>query len=192
MNARLVNLLYGLLVLAYPLVVYVGLMHLNARSTAFGLLLLTVLRFLLLRAAGPGKGTWTHAMVPVVLTAGLVGLAFVFDADAYLLFYPVAINAVMLVLFAESLVRPPSIIERFARISEPDLPQSGVRYTRKVTMAWCVFFILNGGAALYTATLSDLELWTVYNGVIAYVLMAIMFAGEYLIRLRVRRRPSGP
>ncbi|MDF1790475.1 MAG: hypothetical protein P1U88_01125 [Thalassobaculaceae bacterium] len=187
MNVRLVNLLYGVLVLAYPLVVYVGLKYFDARSTAFGLLLLTVLRFLFLRAADPKMGSRAFAVVPIALTAGLVGLAFVFDADAYLLFYPVAINAVMLVLFAESLARPPTVIERLARISEPDLPPSGVRYTRKVTMAWCGFFILNGGVALYTTTLSDLAVWTVYNGFVAYILMAVMFGGEYLVRLYVRR-----
>jgi uncharacterized membrane protein len=30
-----------------------------------------------------------------------------------------------------------------------------------------------------------------YNGVIAYLLMGIMFGGEYLIRLRFRKRHGG-
>lgn len=33
------------------------------------------------------------------------------------------------------------------------------------------------------------EAWALYNGFISYLLMGLMFAGEWLIRRRVRRRP---
>ena len=36
--------------------------------------------------------------------------------------YPVLVNAALLGVFAYSLISPPSMIERFARIREPDLP----------------------------------------------------------------------
>jgi uncharacterized membrane protein len=49
-------------------------------------------------------------------------------------------------------------------------------------------FVLNGSLALYTAVAADIEVWALYNGVIAYVLMGLLFAGEYLVRRRVRRR----
>lgn len=80
------------------------------------------------------------------------------------------------------------MIERFARLHEPDLPESGVRYTRKVTFVWCAFFILNGAAALWTALQASLELWALYNGLIAYVLMGALLGGEFLVRGFVRKR----
>ena len=78
------------------------------------------------------------------------------------------------------------MIERFARIQEPDLDHEGVIYTRKVTIAWCLFFLSNGLIALYTVFYSSIEIWTLYNGFVSYILMGLFFAVEYLIRLKVR------
>ena len=47
--------------------------------------------------------------------------------------YPVAISLAMAAIFAASLRHPPTIVERIARLSEPDLPPEGVAYTRQVT-----------------------------------------------------------
>lgn len=101
--------------------------------------------------------------------------------------YPVAINAVMLTIFALSLWHGPPIIERLARLREPDLPEAGVRYTRRVTYAWCLFFGVNGSLAAWTAGYADLALWSLYNGVISYILIASMFLGEWLCRRRLQR-----
>jgi uncharacterized membrane protein len=88
----------------------------------------------------------------------------------------------MLLLFGLSLVYPPSMAERFARVSEPELAPYGVRYTRHVTQVWCVFFVGNGAVATYTALYASREIWAWYNGLIAYLLMGILFAGEWLFR----------
>jgi len=65
-----------------------------------------------------------------------------------------------------------------------------VRYTRKVTVVWCVFFVLNGGAAAYTATSSSDATWALYNGLIAYVLMGCLMGTEWCVRQWVRRREA--
>ena len=83
--------------------------------------------------------------------------------------------------FAGSLKSRP-IIERFARMKHPDLPPEGVRWCRKVTVVWCVFFVLNGSAALATVLSGDRDLWTLYNGFVSYLLMGLLFAGEWLLR----------
>lgn len=101
--------------------------------------------------------------------------------------YPVAVNAIMLVAFLTSLWRGMPMIERLARLREPDLPPEGVRYTRRVTWAWCGFFVINGTLAGWTALYADLATWSLYNGVISYGLIALMFAGEYLLRRQLRR-----
>jgi uncharacterized membrane protein len=67
-------------------------------------------------------------------------------------------------------------------MTEPDLPESGVRYTRAVTRLWIGFFIFNGCVALGTAVWASDEVWILYNGVVAYLLMGVLFAGEWLVR----------
>ncbi len=105
-----------------------------------------------------------------------------------LLFYPVVVNAVMLAVFGGSLWSAMPIVERLARLQEPDLPEKGVRYTRHVTQIWCGFFIINGGIALFTALYADMSLWTARNGMIAYLLMGTLMAGEWLVRRQVMKR----
>jgi len=105
--------------------------------------------------------------------------------------YPVMVNLGMLAYFGSSLLHPPSAIERIARISEPDLPPQAIIYTARVTMVWCLFFVINGAIALYTAIWSSLEIWTLYNGLIAYLAMGLLFSVEYLIRRHVREATDG-
>ena len=102
-------------------------------------------------------------------------------------FYPALVNGVMLVIFSWSLLSPPSLIERLARLQHPDLPPEGVIYTRRVTQVWCVFFIVNGMIALATALCSSFEVWSLYNGLIAYLLMGILLSGEYIVRMKTQK-----
>ncbi|MDN4502129.1 hypothetical protein QX776_06930 [Alteromonadaceae bacterium BrNp21-10] len=62
-----------------------------------------------------------------------------------------------------------------------------MKYTRKVTIVWSVFFLVNGLIAAYTTFFCDLETWTFYNGFVSYCLMAILGASEWIIRQRVKR-----
>lgn len=115
-----------------------------------------------------GGAVWANALLPLKL-------------------YPVLVNAALLAAFAYSLASPMSMVERFARMSEPNLPPAAVAYTRTVTKVWCGFFVANGLAALGTALWATPDVWSLYNGVIAYLLMGVLFAGEYLVRLRFKR-----
>jgi uncharacterized membrane protein len=127
----------------------------------------------------------TAALVPVIAAMGVVAL---FDQVLSIRLYPVFMNMAMLVTFGSTLLHPPSMAERFARVLEPDLPQEGVRYTRTVTKVWTGFFCLNGTIALATALQPGWNAWVLYNGFIAYLAAGLLFMGEYLIRQRVRRR----
>jgi uncharacterized membrane protein len=107
------------------------------------------------------------------------------------LIYPVVINATLLFTFAMSLGQDQSTVERLARLRRPNLPEYVINYTRTVTIVWCVFFALNMVAAAATALYGDLELWTLYNGAISYLLAGILMAIEWLVRQAVRRRHEG-
>ncbi|WP_035056705.1 hypothetical protein [Andreprevotia chitinilytica] len=132
------------------------------------------------RHALPGAG-WIG---PIALLLGAAAL--IARSDLPVKLYPVLVNAGLLAVFAASLHAPQTVIERLARLREPDLPESGVRYTRKVTQAWCVFFTANGLIALATV-FAPPKIWALYNGLIAYLLIGTMFGIEWLIRRRVRQ-----
>ena len=71
--------------------------------------------------------------------------------------YPVAISLAVATIFAASLRFPPTVIERIARLTEPDLPPEGVIYTRKVTVVWVAFLLVNAAISLWTALCGSLE-----------------------------------
>ena len=183
------NLLFGILTIAYPFLVYFGLNRVPVRVLAGGIFVLALLRLVLL---APGRVKINgQAMFPAVMLAG-IGLVVYLRQDAgWLLYYPVAVNATMLVLFGLSYLSPPTIIERFAALKEPELNAVAIAYCRKVTLVWCVFFVINGSLATMTAWWANMDVWTLYNGLISYLLMGLLFGVEWIVRQRVRRASTG-
>lgn len=167
---------------AYPLIVYLSLGRIEPRYLALLLLALGALR-LLAGGAQVVQARWV-ALVALVL-AGSTALL---NMSLPLKLYPVLVNLAFLALFGLSLWRGPSMVERFARLHEPDLDVRGQAYTRRVTQVWCGFFLLNGALALGTALWASEAVWALYNGLIAYLLMGVLMGGEWLVRRQVRLR----
>ena len=165
---------------AYPVVVYLALGHVGPRWIALLLIVLSLLRAWVTR-----EPFWLMA---AGLAALLAGAGFVGDRWAPLKLYPALVNLVLLGLFASSLWRGPSVVERLARLREPELPRAAVAYTRRVTQAWCVFFLANGTLAVVTALWASDAVWALYNGAVAYALMGLLMGIEWLVRRRVRAR----
>lgn len=169
-----------LLTLLYPLGVYAALGHVAPHWLAMALVLLA-----LARALSTRQGFWCL----VAAGAAVLALASWWQGDARAVkFYPVLVNVVLLVVFSWSLHRPPSVVERLARLQTPDLPAAAVGYTARVTALWCGFFVLNGAVAAYTALYSSDATWALYNGLLAYIAMGVLMAGEWLVRQCVQRR----
>lgn len=184
------SLATGAVLVLYPLLMYFGQRRLGVTWTALILILVCGLRLAALRFGGAARLAAAFGAPQLVLICGAVALALAsmwHGSPEAMLYYPVLMNAAMLLSFGSSLVFPPSIVERIARLRHPDLPQQATPYLRRVTLAWCVFFIGNGALALYTATLASFETWALYNGLIAYGLIGAMFAGESLTRARAMR-----
>jgi uncharacterized membrane protein len=170
-----------LLTLAYPLLVYFGLdSHVEPRWLALLLVGMAVLR-----AAFARERVWLVAALGAMV---LAVASFWGNQVMPLKLYPLLVNVVMLCVFSISLVYPPSVIERLARLHEPDLPPTGVAYTRRVTQVWCGFFVVNGGISLLTVFWATDAGWALYNGLISYLLMGVLFVGEWLLRKRMKAR----
>jgi uncharacterized membrane protein len=165
--------------LLYPFAVYFGIEHLSPRLFATLLGALWLARALT-SARRPGNRLLAAAAL------AFCALLWLLDSPALLRWYPVLINLILLGLFGLSLKFGPPVIERLARLTDPQLPPSGVRYTRQVTWVWAAFFLFNATLATALTLWAPLSWWTLYNGLIAYLLMGLLFAGEWCVRQRVR------
>jgi uncharacterized membrane protein len=74
---------------------------------------------------------------------------------------------------------------RFAAIVHGPLSPPVAAYTRSVTVAWTVFFALVVVALALLYFLAPLKVWSAFANFGVAVLLALMFAIEYIIRRRV-------
>jgi len=178
--AAVSHLLFAL----YPILIFAGLQFLDARTVGAAVLVALVLRYrrnATRLASDFSPLQWIALALPPALGLSVVAT----NSETLLLLYPASISGSMLILFGVTLLKPPTMVERFARLREPDLSPAAVRYTRRVTEAWCLFFVCNGSIAVYTALAASREAWALYNGFIAYILMGTLFAGERAVRRRM-------
>ncbi len=169
------------LALIYPLAVYFGLNYFEPRYLAIFLGLILLLRII------PGNsiqkiGNKNQHLIVTLIIVAIIILALINNSLSGLKLYPAIISFSLLSVFGFSLFKPPTTIERIARLQEPDLSEKGVIYTREVTKIWCVFLFLNGCIALYTAFYTSLSVWTLYNGLISYLIMGSIFVVEMIYR----------
>jgi uncharacterized membrane protein len=172
----------AIVTLSYPAAVYFGLQAFEPKLIAILLLAVAGIRLLAL-----DKNPLNHwAWLPAIAILALWSVSS--NSDTGIKLYPVLVNLSFLALFAWSLKSGPPIIERLARLTEPNLPASGVQYTRQVTVIWCVFFFINGSISAYTVWLENAKIWALYNGLVSYLLMGSLFSIEWLVRRVVKAR----
>jgi uncharacterized membrane protein len=75
-----------------------------------------------------------------------------------------------------------SMVTRLARRVHGVLPPDMERFTRSVTIAWCVFFLaqLIVSAALFA--FAPLEAWSAFVNLLNLPLLGLMFAGQWIYR----------
>jgi uncharacterized membrane protein len=183
-SRRAAGLAAAALGVAYPFLVYAGLGHAPA-----GLFVLAALALVALRLAAVRRGRVGRALAPALAAvAAATLLAWSLDPAVAAQAYPVLMSLGMAAAFGWSLRHPPSLIELFARLAEPDPDAAARAYMRRVTLAWCAVLLLNAGLSALSVLHGDLALWTLYNGLVSYLLMGLMFVGEYALRRWLRRR----
>ncbi|MEN9358539.1 MAG: hypothetical protein RL095_74 [Verrucomicrobiota bacterium] len=189
MASRLLQFAFILLMLLYPLIVWLGLSHFqqkgegNVTIVASILLAIVSLRFLVMKTRSDALIT----MLPFMLSALFLAASALTNEETWMLMQPAMINLAMFIAFALSLRHPPCVAERLARLEDPKLPPEGVIYCRKVTRAWCKFFIANGTCAAVSAFM-HFQVWVFYNGFVAYILIGLFFVVEMFLRRRVKAR----
>lgn len=189
----------AILVVLYPVAIWIGLTHLSARAVSL-FVVAAVVPTLVLRFRRASKADLFAALRVPLAILSVVALGVIFDDRRFVLAMPVLINASLLVTFAASLFGETTIVERFARMHEArargeaaaELSPGQIAHCRQVTWAWCVFFLANGAVAAALALAAPLATWAAYTGGVAYALMGLMFAAERVVRAhRFRRYGSG-
>jgi len=96
-----------------------------------------------------------------------------------------AANAMMALVFGRSLVgdRVP-LCSRIAALVHGGLEPTIARYTRQVTVAWTMFFVLNAAVSILLFAYAPVTLWSVFVNVLPVPLAVLMFTAEYCVRLR--------
>ena len=99
-----------------------------------------------------------------------------------------AIYLSLLWFFGRTLVRGREpLITGFARRVHGTLPPEMEAYTRRVTQAWCAFFIAQAATSAALFTWASLDTWSLFVNVLNLPLLALMFAAEYLYRVTRHR-----
>lgn len=185
-GAKVSGVAGGLAVVGWPFAVWLALTYPQLRWLLPLLAVCFVLRLAALRGKTDAlsRAAQGLAVVGAILTLASMGLR----EARLLMWYPVVVNVVMLALFGGSLLSRMPLIERLARWREGELSPAAVSYTRRVTQVWCGFFIINGTVAVWTCLHGNLHLWTLWNGMLSYLFMGLLFAVEWVVRQRVKRR----
>lgn len=176
----LIQFSFRIALVLYPVYIWWAVQHWHPAAA-----LLPAVIIALIKSFSPGSSKAMRAFF--LISAAILLIAISQQQSEYaMLYYPVWINAGMFLLFTSSLYFPPPIVERIARIMDGELDQHAIVYTRNVTKIWAGFFFINGSIAFSTAWLGDWDIWLLYNGAIAYVLMALLMLIEWLVRRRVK------
>lgn len=180
----------GLALAVFPLFVLVGIRFLELSSLWLILIGLLAVRTLSARWFARLSLLPQLGLCGLIALLGMLPLGLDMDLMLGIRFYPVAANMAAFSLFFSSLFADESLVERIARMHRGPLPPEGRRYTRQVTRVWCVFLFANMLMALTTALWASDVVWGLYNGLISYCLVVILFVVEYFVRSHVKQRWS--
>ena len=132
---------------------------------------------------------WVLCAVALAVLAGLALHAAIGGAvsqRALFLGQHVVIHLGLAALFGTSL-RPgaQALISRVAQSVHGVLAPAMARYTRHVTLAWTIYFIVMAVLSLAVYALAPFEAWAAFANWLTPLALAAMFGGEHLLRYRL-------
>jgi uncharacterized membrane protein len=178
--------------LVYPLAMYLAADYLTPSQFLAGLLALLAARVLLAAWFAPYRARVIRqvSIALLLFAAAIATLLFAPNVRmGWLRLYPMLFDLGVCVVFFGSLFTDRPLVERFARLFRGgDLPAEAVAYTRIVTRAWSGLLLLIAAVSAYTAMAASFRVWSLFNGVIVYVIIGVAFGCEYVTRTCLRRR----
>lgn len=144
-----------------------------------------------------GHRRWLFAAGAVVSAGAIWALWPKLRQNIPLLYYlqHLGTHLALAVFFGRTLLgNGDALVTSMARfIYGDELSPRKVRYTRQVTLAWTLFFVLNALVSTVLFLWAPPAVWSVHANLLTGPLMALMFLGEHLVRQRMlppHERPS--
>jgi uncharacterized membrane protein len=163
--------------IGYPFAVYFARDAVSARSFVLAAVALVAVR--VVTARSQVARAWR---LPLLLMTFVLIASTLLDAEIADKAYPTLMSLAAALVFGWSLYHPPSLIETFARLRRPNLPPTAIDYCRKVTVTWTVWLVINAAIAATLAIWGSLASWTIWTGLLSYLAMGLLFAGEIACR----------
>jgi uncharacterized membrane protein len=140
---------------------------------------------------------WSGALIAVLAAAAAAFLLqhfwplFTANFSIVYLLQQCGFYAIMAFTFGRSLLkgRVPLCTQFADRVHGP-LSALELRYTRNVTVAWVIFFLLNMAVTFVLFEFAPLRIWSLFVNFFSLPLILLMFVAEYAVRRRVL--PPGP
>lgn len=177
---KIFSVLMTILLVGYPIIVYVVIKYLGVRAAALLLITLLVPRAIHLKIYN--RKDFLLILIQVVCVLLLASLTLVFKNPLFLQQVPALISLFFFCSFSFTLFKPPPMVERFARLVQDDLTRDERSHCRVVTYIWVGFFLIHAVIIEMLTLVASFDAWTVYTGVLGYILMGIIFSGEYIVR----------
>jgi uncharacterized membrane protein len=191
---RRMKYLFGALIVLYPVLVFSALVifKLSIRYLSVFIIALAAAYFLVHRHNYKGKHRFVVFISPAILCCiGIICL--ITKSSLTLKIYPALADLIYLVIMCSSFFIPPPVVYYFINMFDKTIkdhiePEFFDRYCRRAAIVWCVFFVFDGTVALITVFLASDVVWGIYNGGITYVLMGLIFVGEYFILKMIEKK----
>ena len=171
------KIIAALVFLLYPLLVYFCISH----GIAWGVIGIIGL-YVIYQSIHSWLEKHFKAMLAWLAIFGFMLIGSNLSKEITIKIFPVFANLGFMGIFAMTLWQGPPLIERFARITFPDTPEKIVRYCRLLTKIWVAFFAIQAVITLLLAYFATNAVWAIYTGVVSYILIFALLAGEYIFR----------
>ena len=173
--------------IAYSVLSHYSNLNPQAHDLATGLALAPMLTLgfvLLWRSSGPFMAGLSAVAAAILLRA--FWPVFTQNFSIVYLVQQCGFYCIMAITFGRSLVkgRVPLCTQLADKVHGP-LSELELRYTRNVTWAWVIFFLLNLAVTAFLFAFVPLRIWSLFVNFCALPLILAMFAAEYLVRRRV-------
>jgi uncharacterized membrane protein len=130
---------------------------------------------------GPKKG-----IIWVCIGACLIIFSLSKTFSQYALFFPpVLITSLILFSFANTLLKDKEpLVTRFARMmTDENLPQEIVQYTRNVTWMWTFILTAILVTCIALPIFAPIKVWSFFTNFFNYLIIIAFFVGEYIYRI---------
>lgn len=192
------KILFGLIAIMYPIFVFCTLVvfKLPIRYLSIGLIVFGLAYSFVNSRHYRGRHTIALFVCPVILCSIGATSLFLGENPIIIKLYPAFTDISYLTIMGTSLIFPPPLayyfinaIDKTLKIKIPEKIFNDCCF--KATLAWCVFFVIDAIIATNIAFRGSDTAWAIYSGGITYLIMGLIFAGEFIIIKRIGKIYEG-